>query len=300
VAGNERFWIVFYLAFGLALVAIAGAYLVRTIRNGLLRKELGHFFASPIAWLVMAGFAFVTGYVFLFVVQHYAASPNEPLPDVLFNKIGFFWILQFIVIPATTMRLIAEERATGTLETLMTAPVTDAEVVFAKFAAAMVFYVALWTPTLVHLGTAYAYGVPEDFWAKVSGAEGSHLVAFFRELNATMDFGPIFSAYLGIFLMGSAWISVGLLTSAFSRNQVIAFVAAFVATIMSYVIGFAGQLFPSASPKFHDALRYVSFQHAFEPFPRGLVDSRSVVFFLTITLIALFLSVRIVESRKWR
>lgn len=298
-----------YTLLGAFLAAITGYLLVRVIRNGLLRKELGHYFASPIAWLVMFGFALVNGFIYLFIIDHYAgASPNDPLPRLFFGT-GFFWILQWILIPAITMRLIAEERATGTLETLMTAPVTDGEVVFAKYLAALTFYAALWVPTLCHLGIAYWYGVPDDF-AKTVSAEAvkldwpfwklPHVYAFFRELNATMDFGPIFSGYLGLMLMGSAWISMGVFTSALARNQVVAFVLGFVLTIMSFAIGFAQSLFPTAPMWVQDTIRFLSFQNAYEPFPRGLVDSRSITYFVTVTVFALFLSVRVVESRKWR
>jgi ABC-2 type transport system permease protein len=115
-----------------------------------------------------------------------------------------------------------------------------------------------------------------------------------------MDFGPILAGYFGIALMGAAWLAIGVLASTLARNQVVAFVTAFVATIMSFAIGFAESLFPGAPQWAHDGLRYVSFQAAFEPFPRGVVDTRAVVYFLTIAVVALFLSVRVLESRKWR
>jgi ABC-2 type transport system permease protein len=294
-------WILFYGALGALLASIAGYLTYRAIRSGLLAKECRHYFASPMAWLVMAGFTFVNGYVFLFIVDHYSGfSPNEPLGRLYFGN-GFFWILQFILIPAITMRLIAEERSTGTLETLMTAPVTDAEVVFAKYLAALLFYAALWLPSLIHLGIAYYYGIPDNFRDNVSAAKDTNLLfSFFRELNATMDFGPLFAAYLGVLLMGSAWISLGVLTSSFARNQVVAFVSAFVLTIMSFAVGFAEGLFPSAPPWVRELIRYLSFQNAYEPFPRGLIDSRALVYFVTLTVLALFFSVRVVESRKWR
>jgi ABC-2 type transport system permease protein len=313
--GPETRWAV---VGGAALLATAGAavyYGLRVLANGLLEKELRHYFASPIAWLVMAGFSFVNGYVFLFIVDYFSgfAAPNQPLLQLMFGN-GFFWILQFILVPAITMRLIAEERATGTLETLMTAPVTDAEVVMAKYFAALKFYAALWLPTLVHVAVAYWYGAPEGFGKAVSeGAEKlaaagtpawrlPYVVSFLRELNAIIDFGPVLCAYLGVLLMGSAWIGIGILTSSFTKNQVVAFVLAFVAAIMTFSMGFATQLLPS-SPQWQwlsAALKFASFQNAYDPFPRGILDTRSVVYFLSITVASLFLSVRIVESRRWR
>ncbi len=306
---QRTIFVAFYVVAGLALAALAGWLLVRVKRNGLLRKELMHYFASPIAWLVMAGFSLVNGFIYLFVIDYFAGSaPNQPLPQLFFGN-GFFWIVQLILIPAITMRLVAEERSSGTLETLMTAPVTDGEVIFAKYAAALTFYAALWVPTLIHLGLAYWYGVPDDFRSHVSETAAKlewpfyklpWLVTYFRELNATMDFGPIFSGYLGVLLMGSAWLSLGVLTSSLARNQIVAFVLGFVITIMSFAVGFIQSLFPTAPRAFLETVRYVSFQHAYERFPQGLVDTRSIAYFVTLTALALFLSVRAVESRKWR
>ena len=101
---------------------------------------------------------------------------------------------------------------------------------------------------------------------------------------------------------GRYWIGVGILMSSFTRNQVVAFVLSFVATIMTFSIGFAGQLFPSTdSWKWATALcKYASFQNALDSFPRGVIDTRPVVYFLSLTVFTLYLAVRIVESRRWR
>jgi len=313
--GGESKFAVLGLAALLLTLATALYYTGRVIRNGLLGKELRHFFASPIAWLTMAGFTFVNGYVFVFIVEFYSgfSTPNTPILQLLFGN-GFFWIVQFILVPAITMGLIAEERASGTLEALMTAPVTDAEVVFAKYLAALHFYAALLAPTLVHMAVAYWYGTPNDFGKLVSdGAEklvasGTPawklpvLMSLFRELNSVIDIGPVLCAYLGVMLMGSAWIGIGILMSAFTKNQVVAFVLSFTATIMTYSMGFAQSLLPSTEAwKWLSAtLKHASFQNAFEAFPRGIVDTRAVAYFLSLTLVTLFLAVRVVESRRWR
>ena len=300
-------WLFTVLAVALAAAVFFGALylLLRVVRTGLLRKELRHFFDSPIAWLVMAGFTFVNGFVFLFLADYYTQTPNEPLVRVFFGN-GFFWILQFIVIPAITMRLIAEERASGTLETLMTAPVTDAEVVFSKFLAAFVFYVVMWLPTLVLLGAAYHYAAPELFYRDLwKGHELSFGYArhVWGKVNEVMDLGPVGAAYLGVFLMGAAWIGIGLLASSLARNQVVAFIVGFVALLMLFSIGFLENLItvdPVWLPGLREVLHYLSFSNAFDDFPRGLVDTRSVVYFVSLTVFSLFLATRVVESRKWR
>lgn len=275
--------------------------------RGLLAKELGHFFLAPVAWLTMAAFAFVNGFVFLFLFRAYQGMPNEPLVRVFFgSQNAFFWVLQLIVIPAITMRLVAEERSSGTIELLLTAPVTEAEVVFAKFAAACAFYAVLWLPTLVLLGSAFYYACPEGFFAGLWAArawDSAYAAEVWQRVNAVMDLGPVLAAYGGTFLMGAAWIAIGLLASSFCTNQVVAFITAFVALLTLFAVGFLEALIevdPAWLPGLRDGIRFVSFPNAFDGFPRGVVDTRAVVYFLTLTALGLFLSVRVLESRRWR
>ena len=323
------------LGLAIAASALVGGLvlflLARVLSNGLLKKEVKHFFFSPIAWLVMAGFAFVNGYVFLFLIDLYSGTfANVPFATVYFSQNFFLWILLLFIIPAITMRLIAEEKATGTIETLMTAPVRDAEVVFAKYAAAMVFFVIMWLPTVPLILALYYYGVPDAKWLELqaspaavgwhTGWEGLghwHVLGFLKGLPdgvrygwhilktfpEVMDVGPFLTAYLGLFLMGSAWISIGLLASSFAKNQVVAFMSAFVALIMLFAIGFAESLVhedPAWLPHFRDVVHYISFINAFERFPKGVVDTRAVIYFASLTIVSLFFTVRVVESRKWR
>jgi ABC-2 type transport system permease protein len=307
-------WILYGLAAaGAALLALTGLFLfVRAITTGLFAKELKHYFYSPIAWLVLAGFAFVNGFVFLFYADVYGGGyPSAPpFATAYFGQNIFLWILLLIVIPAITMRLLAEEKASGTIEPLMTAPVRDAEVVFAKFAAALVFYFVLWLPTLPLIASLYYYGLPQGAWAELMAAraaQGWSLLETARHvlarLNEVMDFGPVLVAYLGLLLLGGAWIAIGLLASSFARNQVVAFMAAFVASIMLFAVGFAENLIRDEAaffPKAREVLHYVSFLNAFEKFPKGVVDTRALIYFVTLTAVALFFTVRVVESRKWR
>jgi ABC-2 type transport system permease protein len=295
-----------------ALVAVVAFFLLaRVIATGLLKKELKHFFYSPIAWLVMAGFALVNGYFFLFVMDYYAGTfANVPFATAYFGEGSFLWILLLMLIPAITMRLIAEEKATGTLEGLMTAPVRDSEVVFAKFAAALIFYLVLWVPFAPLIASLYYYGLPHGAWHELSAqaAAGgwsrwqyaSHAVA---RLNEVMDVGPFASLAVGLTLVGAAWISIGLLASSFAKNQVVAFMSAFVVLMLLYLVGYAEGLVredPAWFPNLRETLRYVSFVKSFARFPYGLIDTRAVVYFTTLTVVALFFTVRVVESRKWR
>jgi ABC-2 type transport system permease protein len=303
----------------LGIAALAGALvlatalflLARVVSNGLLKKELRHFFVSPIAWLVMAGFVFINGFFFLFLVEYYSGTfANIPFTTVFFGEGSIMWILLLIVVPAITMRLIAEEKATGTIETLMTAPVRDAEFVFAKYAAALAFYVVMWLGMLPLFASLYYYGLPAGTWADLQSLAASghwsnwQLVSHFAaKLNDVMDFGPFFCTYFGLLLLGSAWISIGLLASSFAKNQVVAFMAAFVVLMLLFLVGYLENLVhsdPSWFPHFLDVVRYVTFTRAFEKFPKGVVDTRAVVYFVSLTVVSLFFAVRVVESRKWR
>ncbi len=306
------------LAFQVVLWTVVGVLgltalwlFVRAVRTGLLKKELKHYFYSPIAWLVMAGFAFVNGYVFLFFLDFYQRpAATEPFPVVYFTWNIFLWILLLFTVPAITMRLVAEEKATGTLETLMTAPVRDSEVVFAKYLAALVFYVALWVPTLPLMASLYYHGLPDAAWADLAAQRAAQSWSWLRyareavaRMKDVMDVGPFLAAYFGMFLMGAAWIAIGLLASSFARNQVVAFMSAFVALIMLFAIGFAQNLVtedPAWFPGFREVVRYLSFYEQYERFPKGVVDSRSVVYFVSFAVVSLFFTVRVVESRKWR
>lgn len=313
----------FFYGIGAALGALVlGATLFlswRAIATGMLKKELEHFFYSPIAWLVMAGFALVNGFVYLFFVEMYSGgfAATEPFATVWFGRHFFFWILLLIVIPAITMRLLAEEKASGTIEPLMTAPVRDAEVVFAKYLAAMIFYVVLWVPTIPLIVALYYYGVPEAGWAELSAsipqggssvelgwAYARYLKQLLLKFNQVMDVGPFLSAYFGLLLMGSAWISIGLLASSFARNQVVAFMAAFVVLVLLFSIGFVEGLIKTGAPDWleqvKDVARYMSFLSAYEKFPKGVIDTRPVLYFVSLSVISLFFTVRVVESRKWR
>lgn len=296
---------------GALVLATSIFLLARVLSNGLLKKELRHFFLSPIAWLVMGGFVFINGFFFLFLIEYYSGTfANVPFTTVYFGEGSIMWILLLIVIPAITMRLIAEEKSSGTIETLMTAPVRDAEFVFAKFGAALAFYVVMWLGMVPLFAALWYYGMPQGAWQELAAERaaqgwslwqyGSHILA---RLNDVMDFGPFLCSYLGLLLLGSSWIAVGLLASSFAKNQVVAFMSAFVVLMLLFLLGYVENLVhedPSWFPHFRAVVRHVTFTRAFEKFPKGVVDTRAVVYFVSLTVVSLFFTVRVVESRKWR
>ena len=240
------------------------------------RKELSSYFLSPIAYVVMMFFLVVMGVSFSLLVSVMASGPSGvAVMKELFSSI-FFWLAMLIVVPVLTMRLFAEEKRSGTIETLMTAPVTDTAVVLAKYAGAMTFFVILWLPT-----ASYAY-----------------ILKAFSPLTAPVDLGPMLGGYLGAFLVGAMYISIGLFCSSVTNNQIVSAIMCFALTCVAFFAGFAPYITRS------DLLRVVggyisSISHMLD-FSRGAVDSRPIVLALSVSALMLFTTIKVIESRKWK
>ena len=240
------------------------------------RRELAAYFLSPIAYVAAIFFLLITGFNFYLVVGLFNTR-EYTIPDVMEQLLSsplFFWPTFLLIVPVLTMRTFAEERHAGTIETLMTAPVTERAVVFAKFLAALTMFACMWLPTV-----SYPF-----------------LLEIFSEESAPLDIMPAVSGYAGVMLLGMFYLSVGVLCSALSGSQVVAAIATY--AIMGIL--FFGGLVHSyvASDLIRDVSLYISsFEHQ-QRFVRGLIDSRPVVFYLTGTGLVLFLSVRMLEGRR--
>jgi ABC-2 type transport system permease protein len=169
------------------------------------------------------------------------------------------------------MRLLAEENKTGTIEPLMTAPVTDFEVVFGKFLAAWALYNVMIAPTAFYIIFLAWVGSP--------------------------DYGAIIASYIGLVLMGGLFISIGLLVSAITKNQIVAAVIGIVSLLILLVIGLASS---GGEGWFYNALRYIGTYDHWDTFTKGIVDTRDVIYYVSFTALLIFIVVRIVESRRWR
>ena len=242
----------------------------------LFAKELTSYFYSPIAYVVLVVFLAFNGFIF-FLIMSALNDPRMPREgsamQLFFGGTIFFYLLLSIIASVITMRLIAEERKAGTIEMLMTAPITDWDLVLSKFFGAMAFYLFLWLPTLSY-------------------------VALLRRYSA-VDVGPLCSGYLGIVALGGMSISVGLLCSALTRNQIIAAISSFVIITVLWTVG----IFKSfvAGTLTQGFFSYVNIlDHFFDSFSKGIVDTRPLVYYLSRTVLCLFLKVKVVESRKWR
>jgi ABC-2 type transport system permease protein len=241
----------------------------------LLRRELNAYFASVLGYIVMMFFLAVMGVTFAVVVNFLYTGPKQQTAmDFLFRM---FWLPSIVVIPAITMRLLSEEKRAGTLEMLMTAPVTDFEVVFAKYLGAVVLYALMWALTGIYVVVLRHFAGPA----------------------AQLDLGPVFSGYVGVLLISQFLIAMGLLCSSMTRNQVAAALMSF-AIIFTFLIVVRWLMYLFQGGPIDQLLRSIAAFEHMEDFLRGVVDVRPVVLYLSGAIWALFVTTRIVESRKWR
>lgn len=241
--------------------------------GAIFQRELRAYFLSPTAYVVLCFLLVANGIAFsmiLSILNDPLAPPGRPL-DFFFSGV-FYWIVVITAAPLLTMRLVAEERRSGTFEMLLTAPVTEGQIVAGKYFASLVFYVFLWVPTL-----AYAA-----------------IVAFHSEL----DWGTVAGGYLGVFLVGALFLAVGLFASALTANQIIAAVMSFAMLLALFCIGFL-EFFVN-TPWLKETFAYLSLIGHMEELAKGIVDTRRLVFYAATTLFVLFLTGRAIESGRGR
>jgi ABC-2 type transport system permease protein len=244
----------------------------------LVRRELGGFFLSWTGYIVIAAVAFLIGVSFSMMIHALNTEPITMSITELFYDSFFFWVIFLVAPPVMTMRLFAHEKQSGTFETLMTAPVSDLQVVLAKFTGALICYCVLWLPLLgLTLGLRH----------------------YTREPTA-LDPGALASTFLGLMLMGMLLVAIGCLASSLTRSQIIAVMVSFGLGLAILAAGFLSKALPPQLGWPQAALSQMNLAQHLEDFSRGIVDSRAVVFYLTTTFLFLFLTLRAVESRRWK
>lgn len=244
----------------------------------LTRRELAGYFLSLTGYIIIAAAMFLLGFSFIVLLVNLQHDPT-PMPITeLFYITPFFWFLLLLSTPVITMRLFALEKFSGTFETLMTTPVSEMQVVLAKFTAALVFYSVMWLPLLGCL----------------------FVVRYYANSPAAMNAGIVGSTYLGIILLGCLFISLGCCASALTRSQVTAAMISLVFGGSLFLISFLANQIPVQATWQAQVLSSLSFIEQMHDFARGIVDSRSVVLYVSLTLFFLFLNLRIVESRRWK
>lgn len=246
------------------------------------RKELKGYFASPIAYGLMAFFALIFGYFFYAAVAIFVLRSTDPammqrgmpmdvnewvVRPVMMNVsvIGLF------IIPMITMRLFAEEKKTGTIELLATSPIEDIEIIVGKWLSAVLLYGSILLLSSVNLAILFLYGSPE--WK------------------------PIFVAYLGLLLQGACLLAIGTFISNCTKNQIIAGAGTFAICLLLWVLSWVSAYETSTMGK---VIAYMSVTDHFENFSKGVIDSRDVVYYASVTFFGLFLTSRSMESLRWR
>jgi ABC-2 type transport system permease protein len=249
----------------------------------LIKRELMAYFLSPIAYVVLAVFLLVTGHLFYLTLNLLTESGPRGIEFPMQTMLGDekFWLVFLFIPPLLTMRLFAEERGTGTLEMLMTAPVRDWQVVLAKFVACYLFYFVLWVPTML-------------YWPVLVDFDLNNWTAAANRAR------PVATAYVGVLLAGGMFLAMGLFVSSLVRSQM---VAALISLIISLPFIVAGFWRPEMDPSDigYRILFYFSVPlHFSRDFTRGILDIGHLVLYVSMTLFFLFMTVRSLESRRWK
>jgi ABC-2 type transport system permease protein len=244
----------------------------------LLMREMRSYFYSPIAYIVLVFFLLVSGVDFYFQVGYMNQRQIQyTVQEAFFNSI-FFWFAFVLIFPLITMRLFSEEFKLGTIEPLMTAPVRDWQVVLSKFFGALVFYIILWVPTLLYFAI---------FW-KITGQP------------FTNSIGALLGSYLMLVLIGMFYLSVGCLASVLTKNQIIAAIISFCAITLLFFLGLVQFIMLEVSSSTRDLLGYFSSLEHMGTFSRGIIDTRPIVLYVSMTIVMLALTYQAFQSRKWR
>ena len=244
-------------------------------------KELRGYFASPIAYVMLGFFALVYGWFFYVPLAFFnrqsmqmgmgmggALNINQMMIAGVFTNTT---VIILFIMPMITMRTYAEEKRSGTIELLLTSPLTDVQIILGKFFGAMGLYASMLALTLLHMGLLFLYGNPA--WQ------------------------PIATGYLGLLLMGGCFLSVGLLISSLTKNQITAGMVTFAVFLMLWVINWIGSF---VGPTAQAILSHLSITDHFDDFARGVVDTKHLVYYLSFIAFGLFLTAKSVDSERWR
>jgi len=237
------------------------------MRNSLAiaRRELGAYFFSPIAYIFIVVFLLIAGYMFF--TEVFAGSAQADMRPLF----GLAPLIFCFFAPSVTMGLFSEERQTGTLEMLLALPVTDWQVVLGKFLAASGLLAVTLLLTLPY--------------------------AFFVAAYGNLDWGPVIGGYLGLMLMAAGYLAVGLMTSVWTRNQIIAWV---VGALLCFILFLVGKLLQVVPPALAPIVQAISFDYHFQSIARGVIDLRDLLYYASLIAICLIVAQTSLGSRRWR
>jgi len=244
-------------------------------------KELKSYFSTPIAYVVIGFFALLFGYFFYAMLVIFnqqslqfggqegaAVDINQQLIRPLFLNAS---VILLFVLPLITMRTYSEEKRSGTIELLLTSPVSDVEIILGKFLGAMALYGSMLAITVIHIGLLFSYGNPE--WKVVV------------------------TGYIGLLLMGGCFISVGLLISSMTKNQIVSGMVTFAVFLLLWVINWIASF---TGPTTQSVLNYLSITDHFDDFTRGILDTKHLIYYFSVMSFGLFLTSRSVDTERWK
>jgi ABC-2 type transport system permease protein len=253
----------------------------------IVQREFKAYFASPIAYIVLAIFAFLTGIFFQTILggmmelamrrsimTAQSGQPPQPIDmpgQLTQGLLSTLSVILLFMVPLITMALFSEEKKRGTIELLLTAPITDLQVVLGKFFAAAAFFALLLASTWVEMALLFAYSDPAS--------------------------GPMFTAYLGLLLYGLAIVAIGMFISTLTENQIVAAVITFGVIMVLWLVDVMANRAAEGSKA---VLTYLSILSHLDDFLKGVFDTSHVIFYLSLTLVGLFLTYRSLDSLRWR
>jgi len=246
----------------------------------LVRRELGGFFVSLIGYVIIAAVLLLLGISFTGILGSLNDDPGGvpvPLTELFYSTL-YFWLILLLPGPVITMRSFAFEKGTGTYETLMTTPVSDWQVVLAKFTGTLLFYILTWLPLFGCIA----------------------VVRYFTGEPTLLDPWTTASTFLGIVLIGCLYMAIGCFASALTRSQIIAAMNSYVMVLGLFLLSLRSLVPAPAADWAAKVFSYISLSEHMEDFVRGFVDTRPIVFYLSLTVFFLFLTLKVVESRRWK
>ncbi len=246
-------------------------------------KELRSYFAGPIAYIAIGLWALLYGYFYVAILQFFVRNSmqmmgqmggpqsmnvNQQLIRPLLQNVS---VVALFVLPLITMRTYSEEKRSGTIELLLTSPLSDLQIIMGKFLGAMGLYAVMLLVTVPHIALLFIYGNPE--WK------------------------PILSGYLGLLLMGASFLSIGLLISSLTRNQIVAGMVTFAVLLLLWTVNWMSE---SAGPTMQKVLSALSITDHFDDFSKGVIAVSHLVYYLSFITFGLFLTAKSVDSERWR
>ena len=246
------------------------------------QKELKSYFASPIAYVTIGFFALLYGYFYavglaFFVRQsmqmgQFGGGQSVNINQMMIrNVVQNVTILVLFLMPMVTMRTYAEEKRSGTIELLLTSPLTDFQIIMGKFLGALALWAVMLAVSLIHMGILFIYGNPE--WK------------------------PLATAYLGLLLFGACFISVGLFISSLTKNQIVAGMVTFAVFLFLWIINWIGSF---SGPTVNSLTEYLSVINHFDDFSKGVIDTTHLIYYFSVITFGLFMTARSVDSERWR